>query len=86
MVIRPMAAAYTMGEIGRSAGSTGAKGGPAAFFATQRDTVELHSREKKGAGLYRPSPWFKMVGAVELMTTDADPLELPEDSAQGMVY
>lgn len=77
MVIRPMAAAYALGEIGRSAGTLGAQGGPTSFFRTNRDEVTLSNTVRKGAGLYSGTPPFKMMGAVELMR-EAD-LEVPFD-------
>lgn len=70
MVIRPMAAAYAMGETGRSAAGMGGKGGPAAFFSAVHDDVVLGSRVKPGAGLYAASPFFKIMGAVELMSEE----------------
>ncbi len=77
MVIRPMAAAYAMGEIGRSAGTTGAKGGPTAFSRDIRDEVTLGSGKRAGLGLYSASPLFKMIGAVELMSPEGDPGTMP---------
>ncbi len=72
MVIRPMAAAYAMGEIGRSAGTAGAAtGGSAAFSKHAGDKVSLGSKYPAGAGLYKASPLFKMIGAVELMSAEA---------------
>ncbi len=73
MVIRPMAAAYAMGEIGRSAGTTGAKGGPTSFLREIRDEVSLGARVPPGTGLYSASPLFKMTGAVELTSSDILP-------------
>ncbi len=70
MVIRPMAAAYAMGEIGRSAGTMGAKGGPTSFLHGIRDEVSLGTRMPSGTGLYSASPLFKMIGAVELTSSD----------------
>lgn len=74
MVIRPMAAAYAMGEIGRPAGTSGATGGSASFSKVAKDTVSLHGagglKRAGGAGLYSASPLFKMIGAVELMSVD----------------
>lgn len=74
MVIRPMAAAYSMGEIGRSAGTSGAKGGPTAFFGVIKDDVSLGGK-KGGAGLYAASPLFKIMGAVELMSEEFELLD-----------
>ena len=76
MVIRPMAAAYAMGEIGRSAGTMGAKGGPTSFLKEVGDEVSLGVRKPAGAGLYSASPLFKMMGAVELMSAEPDMGEL----------
>ncbi len=73
MVIRPMAAAYAMGEIGRSAGTMGAKGGPTSFLREIRDEVSLGARVPPGTGLYSASPLFKMIGAVELTSSDINP-------------
>ncbi len=76
MVIRPMAAAYAMGEIGRSAGTSGVVGGgPAAFSKHAGDKVSLGSRVTVGAGLYTASPMFKMIGAVELMSGETEAAE-----------
>lgn len=71
MVIRPMAAAYAMGEIGRPVNKSGAMSGPASFLYKQ-DSVALGSADARGAGLYSASPLFKIMGAVELMTGDGD--------------
>lgn len=72
MVIRPMAAAYAMGEIGRSTGTVGAKGGPTFFLNSIGDEVSLGSKRPADAGLYSASPLFKMIGAVELMSAEPD--------------
>ena len=72
MVIRPMAAAYAMGEIGRPANKPGGKGGPAAFLSSISDSVALHGGTGRGAGLYSPSPLFKIMGAVELMSGELE--------------
>ena len=71
MVIRPMTAAYVMGEIGRSASTSGAKGGPTAFLGGVKDEVTLKGNTN-GAGLYSASPLFKMMGAGELMSEELD--------------
>lgn len=55
-----------MGEIGRSAAGTGAKGGPAAFVPV-RDEVTLSGKPRSGAGLYSGMPFMKSMGAVELI-------------------
>lgn len=70
MLIRPMAAAYAMGEIGRSAAKLGAQGGPTAFLQSMRDEVALGSAPRSSAGLYSASPLFKIMGTVELMCND----------------
>ncbi|MCD8138334.1 MAG: hypothetical protein LUE17_00885 [Planctomycetaceae bacterium] len=70
MLIRPMAAAYAMGEIGRSAAKLGAQGGPTSFLQPMRDEVALGTTPRNIAGLYSASPLFKIVGTVELMCTD----------------
>lgn len=69
MVIRPMAAAYAMGEMGRSAGTSGVTSGPAAFLREVKDEVEL-GRKKVIPGLYSASPLFKIMGSVELMSEE----------------
>lgn len=69
MVIRPMAAAYALGEIGRSAACQGGKGGPASFFSNGTDAVTLGTKSSS-AGLYSAKPMFKMMGTVELMSED----------------
>ncbi len=69
MVIRPLTAAYTMGEFGRPAHSLGGKGGPAAFLAGAKDFVSLGGKTA-AAGLYSGKPFFKIMGAVELMSDD----------------
>lgn len=71
MVIRPMPAAYTMGEIGRPANKPGGNGGPASFFSKSMDVVSL-GNASTSAGLYSGSPIFKIIGAVELMSEDFD--------------
>lgn len=68
MVIRPMTAAYAMGEIGRSAVTRGGEGGSATFFG-RKDIVSLGGKQRD-AGLYSAAPLFKMMGAVELMSDD----------------
>ncbi|MCD7897600.1 MAG: hypothetical protein LUG50_13150 [Planctomycetaceae bacterium] len=68
MIIRPIAAAHFLGELGRSAEKRGAQGGPTAFSG--RDEVELGVIPKK-TGLYSATPFFKMMGRVELMSDDA---------------
>lgn len=69
MVIRPMAAAYALGEIGRSAAYRGGTGGPASFFEKGTDAVALGARSAD-ARLYSANPMFKMMGTVELMSED----------------
>lgn len=75
MVIRPMAAAYVMGEIGRSAGTQGVTSGPTAFLREIRDEVDLGRRSKTNADLYGASPLFKIMGAVELTSEEPAPSE-----------
>lgn len=70
MVIRPMAAAYVLGELGRSAANLGAKGGPTAFLSGVKDEVALGKMASAGAGLYTATPLFKIMGAVELMSEE----------------
>ncbi len=70
MLIRSMAAAYAMGEIGRSAAKLGAQGGPTAFLHSMRDEVALGGSARTTAGLYSASPLFKIMGTVELMCND----------------
>lgn len=72
MVIRPMAVAYVMGEIGRPANKPGGNGGPAAFFGHAKDIVSLGTGDAKKPGLYSASPLYKIMGAVELMSGDLD--------------
>lgn len=74
MVIRPMTAAYVMGETGRSANTLGAKGGPTAFLGGVKDEVMLNGKTN-GASLYSASPLFKIIGAVELMSEELDLLD-----------
>lgn len=69
MVIRPMAAAYSLGEFGRSAAVKGGKGGSTSFFAGTGDTVSFGGKSGS-AGLYSAAPLFKIMGAVELMSED----------------
>ncbi len=73
MVIRPMNAVYAMGELGRPVSAKGGTGGPAFFFSGGRDVVTLGRGAEAGAGLYTGKPWFKMMGAVELMSEDCTP-------------
>ncbi len=68
MIIRPIAAAQFLGELGRSAEKRGTQGGPAVFSG--RDEVQLGVVPKK-TGLYSATPFFKMMGRVELMSDDA---------------
>lgn len=68
MVIRPMIAAYTLGEMGRPATNMGGSGGPASLFKV-KDMVSLGGGTP-GAGLYTGTTLFKIIGAVELMTDD----------------
>ncbi len=74
MVIRPMTAAYTLGESGRPAKSAGGKSGPAALFADVKDLVSLGNANAT-AGLYSGNPVFKIMGAVELMSDESDVLD-----------
>ena len=70
MVIRPMNAVYAMGESGRPVIARGEKdGGPALLFSDP-DVVSLGRETAAGAGLYTAKPWFKIIGAVELMSED----------------
>lgn len=70
MVIRPLTAGYSMGELGRPVNAKGENGGPALFFSKAKDVVSLGMESERGAGLYAGKPWFKMMGAVELMSED----------------
>lgn len=70
MVIRPLTAGYSMGELGRPVSSKGEKSGPALFFSGAKDVVSLGMEPGGGAGLYAGKPWFKIMGAVELMSED----------------
>lgn len=71
MYIRPMTAAYAMGEMGRPAVAKGEKRGPASFFTSVQDLVTLGQSMPAG-GLYSAKPVFKIMGAVELMSDDFD--------------
>lgn len=71
MVIRPLAAGVAMGEIGRSAGTLGATGGPAAFSRKIKDEVELGLGGPAALALYSASPLFKIMGAAELMSKES---------------
>lgn len=75
MVIRPMAAVYVLGEIGRSAAGMGAKGGPTAFLSGIKDEVSLGRKSPANAGLYTAAPLFKIMGAVELMSEEPGALD-----------
>lgn len=70
MVIRPLTAAYAMGEIGRPASVKGEKSGPASVFSDIGDVVTLGNRSGGDSGLYNARPLFKIMGAVELMSGD----------------
>lgn len=73
MVIRPMTAAYAMGEMGRSAAIRGEESGSTAFLRG-KDVVALGGQQRD-AGLYSAAPLFKMMGAVELMSDDYESRE-----------
>ena len=83
MVIRPLAAAYAMGEIGRSAATMGGKGGPTSFLSPLRDEVTLSGKPRGGAGLYSGSPLLKAMGAVELVHGAAAKETPPESNDWG---
>lgn len=70
MVIRPMTAAFGMGEIGRSVSIRGDNDGSAAFLRSG-DVVSLGG-PRRDAGLYSGALLFKMMGAVELMSDDRE--------------
>ncbi len=69
MVIRPMAGMNFLGEIGRSAGAVGAQGGSAAFLGG-KEAKAFAGKSKSGGGIYSSKPFFKIMGAVELMSED----------------
>lgn len=71
-MIQAVAGAYAMGELGRSASSLGGKGGPAPAFADVRDIVSLGNGQPAGAGLYTSRSLFKIIGAVELVSSDVE--------------
>lgn len=84
MVIRPMVAAHAMGEMGRSAASMGAKGGPASFLSPLRDEVTLSGKPRGSAGVYSGTPLLKIMGAVELMHGRIDIDDVAESRDYGV--
>ena len=72
MLIRPMAAVYSLGEMGRPAHNLGDKSGSAPFFRNTVDSVSFGNGAGHGAGLYSVGNLFKIMGAVELMTPEPE--------------